>query len=234
MVKAGAILENIQLRIDDHNNIPFKKFLEEEIKSGSEKAKLTKIIFDGQKGINSVDILTNKVNLAKGITAKPGLGVYPEDITKQELHNILISMLKEKKIEEVKKILNQRSIVERDGKYLKATDYVDYFKDDFSKIVDLFEKASNNSINSNFTEYLNLQAQAFRKADPMLDVYADISSSELQDTPIELTLTRENYKDKLTGIFIENNELKQLLKDNNISPVTKDGLGFRVCIVNNS
>ena len=83
LVKAGAILVNIQLRIDDHNNIPFKKFLEEEIKSGSEKAKLTKIIFDGQKGINSVDILTNKVNLAKGITAKPGLGVYPEDITKQ-------------------------------------------------------------------------------------------------------------------------------------------------------
>ena len=43
-------------------------------------------------------------------------------------------MLKEKKIEEVKQILNQRSIVERDGEYLKATDYIDYFKDDFLKI----------------------------------------------------------------------------------------------------
>ena len=138
LVKAGAILEDIQLRIDEHNNIPFRNFLEEEIKKGNEKANLTKIIFDGQKGINSVDILTNKVNLAKGITAKPGCGVYPEDITKEELHKILITMLKENKIEEVKKILNQRSIVERDGEYLKATDYVDYFKNDFSKIADIF------------------------------------------------------------------------------------------------
>ena len=102
LVKAGAILEDIQLRIDEQNNIPFRNFLEEEIKKGNEKANLTKIIFDGQKGINSVDILTNKVNLAKGITAKPGCGVYPEDITKEELHKILITMLKENKIEEVK------------------------------------------------------------------------------------------------------------------------------------
>ena len=69
LVKAGAILEDIHLRIDEHNNIPFINFLEEKIKKGNEKANLTKIIFDGQKGINSVDILTNKVNLAKGIKA---------------------------------------------------------------------------------------------------------------------------------------------------------------------
>ena len=102
LVKAGAILENIQLRIDEYNNIPFKKFLEEEIKKGVEKANLTKIVFDGQKGINAMDALSNKIYLAKGITQKPGLGVYPEDITKEELHKILIKMLKEKKIEEVK------------------------------------------------------------------------------------------------------------------------------------
>ena len=47
LVKAGAILEDIQLRIDEHNNIPFRNFLEEEIKKGNEKANLTKIIFDG-------------------------------------------------------------------------------------------------------------------------------------------------------------------------------------------
>jgi hypothetical protein len=54
LVKAGAILENIQLRIDEHNNIPFKNFLEEEIKKGVEKANLTKIVFEGQKGINAI------------------------------------------------------------------------------------------------------------------------------------------------------------------------------------
>jgi len=134
LVKAGAILENIPLRIDEYNNIPFKKFLEEAIKKGVEKANLTKIVFGGQKGINAMDALSNKIYLAKGITQKPDLGIYPKDITKEELHKILIKMLKEKKIEEVKQILNQRSIVERDGEYLKATDYIDYFKDDFLKI----------------------------------------------------------------------------------------------------
>ena len=232
LVKAGAILEDIQLRIDEHNNIPFRNFLEEEIKKGNEKANLTKIIFDGQKGINSVDILTNKVNLAKGITAKPGCGVYPEDITKEELHKILITMLKENKIEEVKKILNQRSIVERDGVYLKATDYVDCFKNDFSKIADLLDKASEVSTNADFNDYLKKQAKALRQADPLLDAEADIKWAELQDTPLELTITRENYRDELTGSFIDNKELVQLLKDNNISPVPKDYLGFRVGIIN--
>jgi hypothetical protein len=75
-------------------------------------------------------------------------------------------MLKENKIEEVKKILNQRSIVERDGEYLKATDYVDFFKEDFGKIADLLIKASTVSTNVDFNQYLILQATAFRQANP--------------------------------------------------------------------
>ena len=141
-------------------------------------------------------------------------------------------MIKEKKIEEVKKILNQRTIVLRDGEYLKSIDYVDYFKEDFSKIADEFEKASKLSTNKDFNEYLVLQAKALRKADPMLDAYADKKWAELQDTPLELTLTRENYEDELTGSFTENEELKKLLKDNNINPVAKDSLGLRVGIIN--
>ena len=179
-----------------------------------------------------MDVLSNKINLAKGIEAKPGLGVYPEDITKEELHKILIKMLKEKKIEQVKTILNQRSIVERDGEYLKATDYVDYFKDDFKKMADLFDEAAKVSTNSDFNEYLNLQAKALRRADPLLDAEADIKWAQLQYTPLELTITRENYKDELTGTFTENEELKQLLRDNNISVVPKDSLGLRIGIVN--
>ena len=71
LVKAGAILENIHLQIDDHHNLPFKKFLEEEIKKGNKQAELTKILFDAQKGINAIDRLSNKIYLAKGITNKP-------------------------------------------------------------------------------------------------------------------------------------------------------------------
>ena len=232
LVKAGDILENIHLQIDDHHNLPFKKFLESEIKKGNKQAILTKILFDAQKGINALDRLSNKIHLAKGITNKPGIGVYPEDLSKEEFHEIIIKMLKEKKIEEVKNILNQRSIVVRDGEYLKAIDYIDYFKEDFSKIADLLEKASKVSTNKDFNEYLILQAKALRKADPMLDAEADKKWATLQDTPLELTLTRENYEDELTLTFTENDELKNLLKENNINPVPKDCLGLRVGIIN--
>ena len=180
LVKAGKILENIHYQIDDHNNLGFKKFLEEEIKKNNKRAILTKILFDAQKGINALDRLSNKIYLAKGITNKPGIGVYPEDLTKEEFHKILIKMLKENKIEEVKKILNQRSIVLRDGEDLKSVDYVDYFKEDFSKIADELENASKVSTNKDFNEYLILQAKALRKADPMLDAYADKKWAELQ------------------------------------------------------
>ena len=232
LVKAGAILENIHYQIDDHHNLPFKKFLEEEIKKGNQQAVLTKILFDAQKGINAIDRLSNKIYLAKGITNKPGIGVYPEDLTKEEFHKILIKMINEKKIDEVKKILNQRSVVVRDGEYLKSIDYVDFFKDDFGKMADELEKAAKVSTNKDFNEYLELQAKALRTADPMLDAYADKKWAELQDTPLELTLTRENYEDELTGTFNENEELKQLLKENNIHPIPKDCLGLRVGIIN--
>ena len=232
LVKAGVILENVNLQIDNRDNIPFKHFLEEEIKKGNKKAILTKILFDGQKGIYSLDRLSNKIYLAKGIKNKPGIGVYPEDLTKEEFHKILIKMLQDKKISEVKAILNQRSIVLREGEYLKSVDYVDYFKEDFAKMADLFDKASHVSTNKDFNEYLQLQAKALRKADPMLDAEADKKWASLQDTPLELTLTRENYEDELTGTFIENTELKKLLEENKISPIPKDCLGLRIGIIN--
>ena len=88
LVKAGAILENIHYQIDDHHNLPFKKFLEEEIKKGVEKANLTKIVFDGQKGINAIDSLSEEIHLAKNHKTRPGIGVYPEDLSKEEYHKI--------------------------------------------------------------------------------------------------------------------------------------------------
>jgi hypothetical protein len=66
LVKAGDILENIELQIDDHFNLPFKKYLEEQIKIGNRQAILTKILFDAQKGINGIDHLSKEVNLVAG------------------------------------------------------------------------------------------------------------------------------------------------------------------------
>lgn len=232
LVKAGNILEKINKQLDNHHNLPFESFLSEEIKKGNKQAELTKILYDAQKGLCAIDRESNLIELAKGVHELAGKGVYPEDLSKDEFHSIIINMLKEGKAEEVKAILNQRSVVERNGNELKATDYVDKFKSDFEAMALELEKTAETSTNTDFNEYLHLQAKALRTADPMLDAYADKKWAELQDTPLEFTITRENYSDELTETVIENDELKQLLAENNITPVAKDFLGGRVGIVN--
>ena len=154
LVKAAYILEKINMQIDCHHNLEFKTFLDDEIKKGNKQAELTKILFDAQKGMNAIDTMSNKINLAKGIKEFPGKGVYPEDLSKEEFHKILTKMVNEGKIEEVKKILTQRSIVERSGDELVGIDYIDKFKDDFSKMADEIDKAAETSTNEDFTEYL--------------------------------------------------------------------------------
>lgn len=232
LVKAAYILEKINMQIDCHHNLEFKEFLEKEISKGSKQGELTKILFDAQKGMNAIDTMSNKINLAKGITELPGKGVYPEDLSKEEFHTILTEMINEGKIEEVKKILTQRSVVERNGDELVGIDYIDKFKEDFAKMADEIEKAAETSTNADFNEYLRLQAKALREADPMLDAYADKKWAALQDTPLEFTITRENYEDEMTGTIAENKDLSELLEQNGIKATPKDFLGGRVGIVN--
>jgi hypothetical protein len=232
LVKAALVLDKVNMQLDNPNNLPFKEYLDREINNGNDNAKLTKILFDAQKGVCALDRDSNMVELAKGISMKAGKGVYPEDLSKDEFHSILIKMLKENKVDEVAKILNQRSVVERVGNELVAIDYVDKFHDDFDYMATELEKASEVSTNEDFNEFLKLQAKALRKADPMLDAYADKKWATLQDTPLEFTITRENYSDELTETVVENPELKALLDENGIVPVAKDFLGGRVGIIN--
>ena len=232
LVKAAVVLDKVNMQLDNPNNLPFKEYLESEITKGNKQAELTKILFDAQKGVCSLDRESNMIELAKGVHERPGKGIYPQDLEKEEFHNILIKMLKEGKTEEVKKILNQRSVVERDGDKLKAVDYVDKFKEDFNYMASELEKAAEVSTNEDFNEFLRLQAKALRTPDPMLDAYADKKWATLQDTPLEFTITRENYSDELTETVVENPELKALLDNAGIVPVAKDFLGGRVGIVN--
>ncbi len=232
LVKAASIIEKINMQLDCKHNLNFKIFLEEEIKKGNKQAELTKILFDAQKGINAIDSMSNTINLAKGIKETLGKGVYPEDLSKEEFHIILTKMIKDGKINEVKNILTQRSVVIREKDILKGIDYIDFFKEDFFNIAKELEQASKLSTNEGFNKYLKLQAKALQISDPMLDAYADKQWATLQDTPLEFTITRENYEDELTGTIFENKELTNLLKENNISPIPKDFLGGRVGIVN--
>ena len=220
------------MQLDCKHNLAVKEFLETESAKGNKQAKLTKILFDAQKGVNAIDTMSNPIRLIKGIEEKPGKGVYPEDLSKEEFHTVLLRMLNEGKIDEVKAILTQRSVVVRAAEDLAGIDYVDYFSEDFAKMADELDKAADVSTNADFNEFLRLQAKALRTADPMLDAYADKKWATLQDTPLEFTITRENYEDEMTGTIVENEELSAKLKEYDISPIPKDFLGGRVGIIN--
>jgi len=232
LVKAAVVLDKINMQLDNFHNLPFKEYLEKEIENGNEDAKLTKILFDAQKGVCALDRESHMIELAKGVKMRAGKALYPEDLEKEEFHKILIKMLNEGKKEEVEKILNQHSVIERNGDELIAIDYIDKFKDDFSYMADELDKAANVSTNADFNEFLKLQAKALRAPDSMLDAYADKKWATLQDTPLEFTITRENYSDEMTETVVENPELKALLDEAGIVPVAKDFLGGRVGIIN--
>ena len=232
LCKAANYANTIYMKQDNELNLPFLDFINEEIKKGSKQAELTKILFTAQLGIIGIDSESNPVILLKGAKESDGKAFYPNDLTKEELHNILKDMLKNGEKEEVEKILNQRTIVKRNGNKLKAIDYTEEFKEEFNKIADELEAAAKTSTNNDFNEYLILQAKALRENDPMLDAKADKKWASLQDTPLEFTISREQYADLLTGSVIEDEELKKLLEANNITAISKDSIGIRVGIVN--
>ena len=232
LVHAANLIGEINMKLDDENNIPFRTYLESEIKKGNLRAELTYELFKGQKGAFSQDMEFNHISLIKGMKQSLGKGVYPRDLSVEEFHNILERMIYDGEIEAVKKMLTQRSVVVRDGDKLKGIDYIDYFKKDFSKVADELEKAAQHSTNEDFNEFLLYQAEALRTADPMLDAYADKKWATLQDTPLEFTITRENYDDKMTETIFDNEKLLKLLQKNGIQPIAKDFIGGRVGIVN--
>lgn len=232
LVKAAKILEEVFLKQDNEKNIEFRTFLRREAKKGNKDARMALKLFNAQKGIIAVDSEAKFVVLAKGEKEIPQKAFYPKDLKKQEFHRILTKMLNEGKTEEVKEILNTRSVIIRNGKHLKSIDFTQKYEKEFKKAAEEIEKAADFSTNEDFNEYLRLQAVALRKNDPMLDAYADKKWAELQDTPLEFTISREQYADEMTGTVVENEELKQLLKKHNIEPISKDSIGVRVGIIN--
>lgn len=232
LVKAAKAIDEVFMKQDNPKNLEFKKFLEEETAKGNEDAKMTLTLFNAQIGMNAVDSEANKIFLAKGEKELPGKGFYPVDLSVEEFHTILVKMLKNGETDAVRTILNQRSMVVRDGEKLKGIDYTEYFSKEFSYIADELEKAAETSTNEEFNKYLKLQAIALCENNPKNDAYADKKWAELQDTPLEFTISREQYADELTGTVVENEELKKLLEENNIEPISKDSIGIRVGIVN--
>lgn len=232
LTRAAYLIEKVQFQLENVKNLQILKFLDKEIANNSEKAKMAKRMFLSQKSNFSPDTLGNQTVLFKGVNQALGQGYFPEDLSVEEFHRILSDMIDDGDTEEVKKILNQRSVVSRDGNKLKAVDFVDAFPE-FKKVADELREAKKYSSNKNFNEYLELQIKALETADPMLDAKADKKWAELDEKcKFEFTITRECYQENLTKTIFDNDELTKKLKEAGVSIYAKDSLGARVGLVN--
>jgi len=233
LVKAADILNDVYLEMDHHQNIEFKKALEEEIAKGDTHAeKAYKLGFDGMNGITALDKMSQRTFIFKDTPYSKGQNFYIPGLTEEDLKKDLYKKFSEDKINDIRMILSPRTIVRKDENGdLKGIDYIDAFSKKFSAAANELDKAAKVSTNNDFNKYLKAQAKAFRKADPELDCEADRLWAKMQDTPLEFTLTREGYEDKLSGTVLDDKQLKKQLKKYEIEALCKDSLGIRVGII---
>ena len=232
LVAAAKIINDVSLEQDNPQNLTMKKALQDAA-STSKQADLALQLFNslnGVAGFNGVD--AEPIEIFKGIHLLKGHNFYPQDLSVDEFHQILISMLQSEKIDEVSRILSARTMVRRNGKELKAIDYTEYFREDFSKIANELEVAAHYCDEEEFKDYLGWQAQAFLQNNPDMDMLADKHWAVLQNNDLEFTISRENYDDEITSTVFNNKELLSLLEQYKIEPVSKDMLGARVGINN--
>lgn len=232
LTKAAYILEDVFLKQDHPDNIAFRNYLAQEMANGNADAQKTLTLFNGQKGVIGTDFKEDDVVLMKGAKTYDGAGFFDRDISKDEFKTKVKQMLVDGEDKEVSALLNQRSVVIRQGDKLVAVDFTQAYKKEFQIAAKHIEMAAKYSTNKDFNEYLILQAKALRKNDPMLDAAADLKWASLQDTPLEFTISRDNYAESITESVNDDAELAKMLEYRGIRPITKDTIGVRVGIVN--
>lgn len=232
LADAAKIMNNVALEMDNPHNLAQKKALEEAAPT-NEQAALTLKLFNslnGVAGFNGID--KEPVELFEDIKMQKGCNFYPAGLTAEEMAQIISAMLDAGHENEVRKILSARTMVRRNGDFLKAIDFTEYFAKEFSEIANLLECAAHFADDDLFKDFLGWQAQALLQNNEEMDILADKHWARMQDSPLEFTISRENYEDKLTPTIFDNAELTNRLAKLNIAPVPKDMLGVRVGIVN--
>lgn len=232
LVEAAKILNDVALEQDHPLNLVMKQALETASAESEYASNALKIFnsLNGVAGSNGLD--KEPIEIFKGIKAYKGCNFYPTDMTEEEFFAIINKMLDDGKIEEIKKILSARTMVRREGDELKAIDYTEYFADEFSEIANELECAAHYTTDDLLKDYLGWQAQALLQNNVEMDVLADKHWAKMQDTPLEFTLSRENYDDKMTPTIFSDKNLSARLENAGISVTPKDMLGIRVGIIN--
>jgi len=232
LIKAAKIINDVALEQDHPLNHAFKTAFENEPNKTPlvEKAYQLFKSFNGVAGLNGID--PKPVEIFKGVHQTEGKNFYPQDLSVDEFHQILIKMLKNGKFDEVQKILSNRTMVRRKGDVLEAIAYTAYFAKEFSLISNELELAAHYTTDELLKDYLSWQAQAFLQENEDMDMLADKHWAMMQNNVIEFTVSRENYEDELTGTVFDNDELKNLIQSFNIEVNAKDTLGCRVGLNN--
>lgn len=234
LANAARIMNDVALEMDNPLNLTQKQALEAAAAENEQAALALKLFnsLNGAAGFNGID--KEPVEIFEGIKMQVGCNFYPANLDAEELAKIISAMLDAGHAEEVKKILSARTMVRRSGDFLKAIDYTEYFAAEFSEIANELECAAHFATDDLFKDYLGWQAQALLQNNEEMDILADKHWARMQDSPLEFTISRENYEDKLTPTIFDNKELAERLAELKIAPVPKDMLGVRVGIVNKS
>ena len=232
LMAAGKIINDIFLEQDHILNRQLKMALENVSLTDSYAQKALKIFnsLNGVVGINGID--ENPIKIFEKVSEHIGHNFYPIDITVKEFHEILFRMIERGKVAELKSVLSARSMVRRINDELMGIDYTQYFSKEFSDVANELEVAAHYSTNAEFNEFLKWQAQALIQNNEDMDMLADKHWAVMQNTPLEFTISRENYDDQMTPTIFDNKELVKKLETMGITPVPKDTLGARIGIVN--
>lgn len=232
LIKAARIINDVALEQDHPLNLRMKRALEENVNASEEVYYAYKLFLslNGVAGLNGID--PEPIEIFKGVHQTKGKNFYPADLSVEEFHDVLIKMFAENKIDEIKHILSNRTMVRRKGDELEAIDYTTYFQKEFSEIANELEVAAHYTTEHDFQEFLEWQAQAFLQNNEDMDMLADKHWAVLQYNRLEFTISRENYEDELTGTVFENPHLKRLIEEYGVEVNPKDTLGCRVGINN--
>lgn len=232
LVKAAVILDRVFLKQDHPDNIRARKKLEKAAAKGNTLAADALVLFTMNNGIEGKDMYTKKsrpLPVFEDKKLQPGKGFYPQDLTKKELVEYVLDHP-----EQASAIFSNNTMVQRDGKRLVAVPYSVAFRDEMEGAARELQLAAKATDHKAFAEYLQWQAQQLvNDSDPEMAYTADkMWINNLEDSPLEFTIGRENYEDRMSADAASDPRVKKMLEENHIKAKAKDSFSVRVGIVN--
>ena len=232
LVKAAEALDRVFLQQDHPDNMRAKKKLEKAAAKGNKLAEDALVLFTMNNGVEGKDMYSKKTRPLAIFSDKklqPGKGFYPQDLTKKELVEYIVAHP-----EQASAIFGNNTVVRREGKDLVALPYSVAFRKEMGEAAREMLEAAKATDHKGLAGYLQWQAQQLvNDSDPQMGFNADKSwIGDLEDSPLEFTIGRENYEDRMSADAASDPRVKKVLDENGIKAKAKDSISVRVGIVN--